>query len=248
MSEKDKNKLAQNFQSKSILRTIREIQEKKKKILAWKIFGDVKITAPVRIKVIRSHRGEILLETHEDNIPLLHRILGGTQKINFYIPNGNVLFQCKLKDMNPNGSFVVYIPDMVVRQERRKSLRCSVTDDRVKVQFAKDLARGGGRHDHIFDKKLYDISEGGLSIILTSTESKYFQNNDVIENVKLSISGKIMTVGVKLVNLIPVDPDPYNGLAYRGFRACFSFTDIDDKKKEIIEIYVLSNIKLDEIA
>lgn len=237
--------LAQNFQVKAIVRTLKEIQESRKLILAWKIFGDIKITVPVKLKIVRSHRNELLFEVTNENFSELTRITTGYEKVNFYIPDGNILFQCRTKDLNNDGGFTVLLPDRIVRQERRKALRCRVDDKDVQVAFQKEIS-SSQRFNQYFEKNCYDVSVGGLSFIMTQTESKMFKINDKIYFADILMGGKRIDVDLELVNLIPVDPDNHNKLAYRGFKACFQFIRLTKENRNIIDIYVMSNIKFDE--
>ncbi len=237
--------LAQNFQSKAIVRTLKEIRESKKLILAWKIFGDVKVTVPVVLKVVRSHRNELLFEVKKENFDELAKITTGYEKINFYIPEGNILFQSKMKELNKDGALVVNLPDQIVRQERRKSLRIRIENKDVKLAFQKEVSRNQ-HYNQVFEKDCYDLSVGGLSFIMTQTESKMFKIGERIYFADVIINGRRVDADIELVNLIPVDPDPHNKLAYRGFKACFQFIRLSKENRNIIDIYVMSNIKLDE--
>ncbi len=242
---KKSNILAQNFQQKAIIRTLKEIRESKKLILAWRIFGDVKVTVPINLKVVRSHRNELLFEVTKENFDELVKITTGYEKINFYMPEGNVLFQSRLKELSNDFFMVAHLPDRIVRQERRKSLRTRIDEKDVQVAFQKEV-NGAQRFNQFFEKNCYDLSVGGLSFIMTQTESKMFKMGDRIYFADVIINGRRIDADLELVNLIPIDPDPHNKLAYRGFKACFQFIRLTKENRNIIDIYVMSNIKLDE--
>lgn len=242
MEQSTANKLAKNFQPKSIKSILSDAAKARKGFTAWKIIGGIKIVSHLDLKIIRFNKNQIVFHIPAEEKSALDNIVGKERSLNFLITNESILFQSKIISMTDD-EIIAEIPKMVAIQDRRSSLRCKIKSDDVKLSFVKYLTKD---RYHKFEKRLFDLSKGGMSFIMTASESEYFDKGDELINVDLQIVDKLLPVSMVLVNLIDQEPDAENGLAYKGFKACFSFKDISEKQIEIIDNYVMSHVQYEK--
>lgn len=241
------NKLAQNYYKKSILARLKEIQLSKQELYVWRILGDKKVTAKVEIKIIKNTRDEVIFDVKPENENQVRDIITGVEFVNFYAPKGNILFRTEFKFYSADMKLVTSFPKAIAMQERRESLRLRVDEFNVKVNFQKDLKkRTISLKD--FDKTCFDLSTGGISFIMTATEARYFEIGDKIFYANIYYENIKIDSDLTLVNLIPIEPNDHNQLAYKGFKACFSFIRISDEDKERIDTFVMSKIDMSKAS
>lgn len=242
MEQPTVNKLARNFQPKSIKTILSDAAKAKKGFTAWKMIGGAKIVSHLVLKIIRFNKNQIVFHIPSEEKSTLDNIVGKEKMLNFLITNESILFQSKIISLTTD-EMIVEIPKMVAIQDRRSSLRCKIVDENVKLSFTKQITKDRFQK---FEKKLFDLSKGGISFIMTASESEYFEKGDELLNVDLQVIDKLLPVSIVLVNLIDQDPDAENGLAYKGFKACFSFKEISEKQTEIIDNYVMTHVQYEK--
>ena len=138
---------------------------------------------------------------------------------------------------------MVEFPKFIAIEDMRKDLRLRIDDEKERVLIHK-VVDGNSSKSKQFDKKLQDISAGGMSIILSPQEEPYF-HHELDEIPALIILGdRDLRVTLKLVNLITIEPNSSNGLLYKSFKACFKFDSISKEDQSYIKNYVIENYKL----
>ncbi len=239
--------LAKNYQQKSIINILLKTHEEGEILNLWMIEQDIKKLYPVKIAMVKQRAQEIVVQSVNCADPKneIKKFIGPMGVASFFLGKGNVIFRSEYKMTDRDGKHTFAFPDVVAIQDRRQAARYTVEADEVTVQFTKLINEVGGKIKK-FNKRCFDLSSGGISFILNSQEREGFERGEVIENVVIKIEHKTYVVAIYLVNLIDIQPDRGNNLAYAGYKACFSFQKIDIKDKEQIENYVLSHIKLEK--
>jgi hypothetical protein len=235
-------KLAQNDYKQSILKILNELCRSKTPLTLWKLCLDRKWSISIPIKVVRSTQSELLFHIDTDMEKSLREILNGEKMLRFHVESKNILFQCKLKYFYAP-ELVVEIPKFIAVEDMRKHLRLRIENDEERVMIHKFID-GNQTKTKQFDKKLQDISAGGLSIILSPQEEPYFHHDKGDIAAIVNLDGKNLKVNLSLVNLISIEPNSSNGLLYKSYKACFKFDSISPEDKNHIENYVLQNYKL----
>ncbi len=241
------NHLKQSKNVKNIFNILNTTKLKKEKLIAWKLVGNEKVMADLSILVIRKFRNEIVFTPINNSMVKLNEILAGKEKINIFIPAASVLFQCKVKSSGvEDEGLVVVFPEMVAQVERRKDIRLPINEYQdVTTRFYKS-ALIQKLQTQLFTKQLYDISAGGCSIVGSKTEVKYFSVGDTITDMVINLEGTNITADVKVVSLIPINPDENNNLVYKGFKICFQYINLSHELKEMINSFVFKYVHFDE--
>lgn len=219
-------------------------------ISAWKFVNHKKITILLKLKSVSLGDGEFIIvpEKIGDDQQLGALIDSKDKILSFFIGDGETIFQAEFLRKLLNGDYIFKAPAMVAIQDRRSSLRLILEDKHdVSVSFLK-IHHRNIQMQHKFQKKCFDISRGGLSFILHEQETRFFSIGESVDNIHLSVDGVLMIIDIKLVNLISIEPDKLNKLLYKSFKACFSIDKITPEHREVIENFVLENIKLDPVV
>ncbi len=235
-------KLAQNDYKQSILKILNELCRNKTPLTLWKLCLDRKWSLALPIKIVRSAQNELLFNIDTDMEKSLREIMNGEKILRFHVESKNILFQCKLKYFY-SPDLVVEIPKFVAVEEMRKNLRLRLEDDKERVLIHK-FTDANLTKSKQFDKRLQDISCGGLSIILSPQEEPYFHHDKGEIAAIINLAGKDIKVLLNLVNLISIEPNSSNGLLYKSYKACFKFDSISPEDKIYIENFVLQHYKL----
>jgi len=241
------NTLKKNFSSWAIFSIINNTKLKEKPVFGWRLIGGKKVTVELFIRVIRKFRNEFIIRAvNPDARKVLSGIVAGTDNLNLYLPDDLVLFQSSIKAVDDNGDIVISIPEMIAQIDRRKHLRLLVENDiRSSISFDK---KSHGQRENIqkFSKKCFDISAGGLSFIVSKTESKYFEVGDKIVGIDLSIGERSTRIQGTIVNILEIEPDENNGLHYKVQKVCIRYNEPTPIQQKVINEYVFKYVNLDD--
>jgi hypothetical protein len=248
MNKAGTNNLKKNYSSWAIFSIVNNAKLNEKPIIGWRIINGKKVTVDVYIRVIRKFRNEIVVRpSRPSGKPIMDKLVAGSEKINIFLPTDLVLCQCEIKKLDPNGDIVLIMPEMIAQIDRRKHLRLFREEGvNIGVQFQKELNGHEGRVQH-FEKDCFDISAGGLSFIISRTESKYFLKHNLIEGIILDLDGKKTKLTGLVTNMFDIEPDERNGLIYKSKKVCIQFVKPTPKQQKVINDYVFKYIDLREV-
>jgi c-di-GMP-binding flagellar brake protein YcgR len=243
---KAKEKLRINKDKSQIKSLFNNIKGGKAKILVWMMVGDKKMTAEATLKMIRDASSEIVVTPTVKGEENFGKIVVNKEKVNFYIPSEKILFQAKVKSVDDDLRMTLVFPEVITQVERRSHLRLFVEEDSdISINFVKGV--GSQSRNQSFIKKCYDVSAGGLSVVVSRAEAKFFNTSDTILGAQLSIDGHIIYVDMEVVNNVKVSPDSQNNLFYAGAKIGLEFKEIEKADKDFIEQFVFNLIDIDEI-
>lgn len=247
MNQVGKNQLKKNYSAWAIFSIINNTKISEKPIVGWRIVAGKKVTVDLYIRVIRKFRNEFIIRPSKDSgQKILSDLVAGSENINLFLPTDLVLCQSLVKKIDPNGDITVSIPEMIAQIDRRKHLRLfRESGVNIGVDFKKDLGTHTERVQY-FNKDCFDISAGGLSFILSRTESKYFQKDNMIDSMILNLDGKKTKIDGKVVNIFDIEPDDQNGLIYKSKKVCIQFSDPTVKQQKVINDYVFKYLDIED--
>ena len=235
-------KLAQNNYKGSIQKILNDLCKSKTPLTLWKMCLDRKWSVALHIKVFRSTQGEIMFSIDSEMEAKVKEIVNGEKILRFHVESKNILFQCKLKYFYMP-ELVVEMPKFIAVEDLRKDLRLRLDDDKNRILIQKFINESFSKSKQ-FDKKIQDISSGGLSFILSQQEEPYFHHDKGNISAILNLGSKDIKVSMTLVNLITIEPNSSNGLLYKSYKACFKFDSISEVDKSYIADFVLKHYKL----
>ncbi len=236
------NKILEEFKINSLLNTAKEAEQE---VFIWRLVGGSKYLASVKIETIRKARKDFLISPIEGHECLVQDMLSSQNFIDLYVPESAMLFRCNIKQAETPSRYFLEFPEFVAQVERRKHLRLNVyRSEEVKINFAKSMALPKNLSQQ-FSKSCFDISAGGFSFFVSRIESKFFQINDPIRNIEVTIDGWGTKVSAQIALIKEIEPDESNGLTYKVWRVCCRFTQIDQKSKNHLEKYIFERINAD---
>lgn len=247
MNQVGNNNLKKNYSAWAIFSLINNTKLSDKPIVGWRIISGRKVTVELFIRVIRKFRSEVVIRaTRPDGRKTLSNLIAGSDKLNLYLPDDLVLFQSKIKSCNENGDVVISIPDMIAQIDRRKHLRLFVENDiDVKVNFNKEC-QGQRVLTQNFNKSCFDVSSGGLSFLISKSESKFFEDGDKILGIILNVGEKKTRINGNIVNILDIEPDEQNGLHYKCKKICVRYENATPQQQKVINDFVFKYIDTSE--
>lgn len=240
------NKLTLNKQESAIFSMINNAKIAGKRVIAWRLIGSKKICVDVRFRILRKFRSELVVRSlSEKGQAQLASMSLTNEDIYFYVPDDMMLFKSQIKAKMFEGDLTVSFPKEMGLIDRRKHLRLVVEERNVLIRFSKLIKHNQNREVN-FDKKLFDLSAGGCSFVVSSMESTYFREQDNLYAIELIVNGRVHVVNAQIVNIFWVKPDKQNNLYYQGQKICVKFTGISDQSRREIDDYVFSQVNLGE--
>ena len=245
------NILQMNDSSWDILSIITNSREQEKDVVAWRLISGEKETLEVKMRVIRKGKREIAIVAKDPSQSGdLVALATGAKTMNFYLPDDLVLFQTLIKNYDHEGEVIVELPKAIAHIDRRKYMRLKTNvednpDHVISTEFFKSNNLPNSKAIR-FCKPCFDLSAGGLSFVISRSESPYFQIGDHIFNMNVRVEHKEILVAGEIVNIYDVEPDERNKLNYRGKKICVHYTVITEEERRHLDNYVFKHIEIDE--
>lgn len=236
------NKLKKIYDSKLINSVLMGSKEKSEQVLVWKFIGTKKITASVKITVINKSNNTLVFSPNSEDSEVLGKILSSSEVLNFYIPSGSTLFQCKIKQVEGPHRITVYVPPFIAQLERRKWLRLKTIDkENVRIQFSKRIDPAKITQQ-FFRKNIFDLGVGGMAIVMSKSESKSFIQGEVIKGAELLIDDCKIVADLEVINHIELKPGSENDQLYKVWKIGFRFAGLQKKDQETISSFVFKHM------
>lgn len=249
MSAIKDNKLKKNSDEWAISSVINNAKENEHALLAWKIVAGKKITVDVVFHIIRKFRNEIDVRAiGAKDKKVLADLSINAQKLNFYLPDDQVLFQTEVKKIQENGNVTIKFPEMMAQIDRRKDLRLFLDEDlKLELNFSKQN-HSQNIMTQKFNKSCFDISSGGLTFLISKPEMNFFKVGDSVEKIQLSLGGTPLNISGKVINIFEIEPNKRNGLNYKAHKVCIQLTKLNSAKKKLIDNFVFEHVELEEVV
>lgn len=247
MEQVGKNKLKKNNSAWAIFSIINNTKISEKPIVGWRMVAGKKVTVDLYIRVIRKFRNEFVIRpVKESGQKTLADLIAGSENLNLFFPEDLVLCQSNVKKIDSNGDITITMPEMIAQIDRRKYLRLfRESGVNIGIEFKKELGTHTERVQ-FFTKDCFDISAGGLSFIISRTESKYFHKDNNINSMILNLDGKKTKISGRVVNIFDIEPDDQNGLIYKSKKVCIQFMEPTVKQQKVINDYVFQYLDIED--
>lgn len=247
MKQVSGNSLKKNTSTWAIFSIINNAKINDKSVMGWKIIGGKKVTVAVYFHIIRKFRSEIVVKAmKKSESSKLSELTTGEGTLNFYLPEDMVLFQAHVKEIGTTGEVRIAFPEMIAQVDRRKHLRLFIDENiSVELNFFKEN-NSQRKITQKFNKSCFDISGGGLSFIVSRTESSFFKKGDDIKKMVINCDNLALEANAKVTNLFEVEPNEHNNLIYKGWKICVKFKDLDPKVLNKINDFVFRHVDLEE--
>lgn len=218
-------------------------KEKQHPVFVWRIIGDKKILAQVKLDLILSARGEIRISPNEESLIAFNHVVGGCRHINLFFPNSSTLFQAEVKSGYGEYGLIIGLPPFIAQMERRKWLRMfGELHPKLRIQFSKKVTFPHPMNQ-FFSKALIDLSAGGSSFLATRAELRFLIEGEELKNLELLIDGRKMKVDAKVLRVQELSRHSYPPSMAKTYKVSFSFSRIDKKDQEQLAKYIFQNLK-----
>lgn len=189
---------------------------------AWQSIGGTVESCEMKIKAFRKDYNEIELELIDGQDDKLTKVISGNRILNIYVPELSISFTSELKVITVDKKIKLYPPSDYSFYDRRKHERVQPS----KVCFS------SFEHNKIMMKKsIYDISLGGIAIILPKSDKVIISKGKKYDIFLLEIGLRKIRVKAECTNAFSIDRFKFDNLPYGGFKLAFRFTAISKEDK-----------------
>lgn len=205
---------------------------------AWQSVAGIVEKCELKITAFRKDYNEIELELcagQEDN---LAKVISGNRLLNVYVPELSVSFSSKLKSVTTDNKVKLYTPTDYSFFERRKHER---------VQPSKECFLSFEHNKHIIKKSIYDLSLGGIAVILPKSDKIIFTKGKLFTVFIIDIGTKKIKVKAECANSFSIDRFKFDNLPYGGFKLAFRFTEISKEDKAFLADFLTHEILMQQL-
>jgi hypothetical protein len=215
--------------SRDFDRMIVEAIQENVSFYAWQSISGVVEKTELKIKAYRKDYNEIELEICEGEEDQMGKVISGNRILNIYVPELSVSFSSELKAVSADKKIKLYPPISYTFYERRKHERIiPVKTCHVSFEHNKQMVK----------KSIFDISLGGIAIVLAKSDKINIEKNKVFDNLSLSIGLKKITIKAECVSSVSIDRFKFDYLPYGGYKIAFKFIDMSKEDKKLLIDFV----------
>ena len=218
-----------------ILEVLKETQEKSESIFAWYVFNDHTLKVELGIQSIDDSVEEIILKPDPKSVFLVRELISGLGTINIYVPKSLLIFSAEFKNVDDEGRIKIGFPTIFKVHDRRGWDR---------VQLEADILATFELKGKNWNKKVFDLGSGGMSIVFNKTEHFRGELQEKIPKVTITVGEKKAFCECTIVNILQLKPYLLENCPYGGTRVSFKFDNLDKDSKEILDKVLLSHIGL----
>lgn len=200
---------------------------------AWQSIGGVVEKCELKIKAYRKDYNEIELEARPDQEEALLKVISGNRMLNIYVPDCSISFVSELKSVSAEKKIKIYLPKEYLFYERRKHERLEPSKP---CQLMLELSRT------MVKKSVFDLSLGGLAIILPKSEKVMIPKGKEYSQVVLDLAGKRIRVKLECTSTNSIDRFAIESLPYGGYKIAFRFTEMSKEDRHFLTEFVTHEI------
>ncbi|MBL7665482.1 MAG: PilZ domain-containing protein [Bacteriovoracaceae bacterium] len=217
---------------------LKSIQKNDSRIFMWKISNGQKESVELKLRAIRLARKELVVQAIGDNAK---KILSGSEHLNFFVEDEVILFQGEIVRVEMDNTITVRLPAFLCMYDRRKFFRMKIHEkDSSMLLF--EIAKGEARKK--FVKKIFDISEGGFSIIVSEVEKNYFDKHQLITDITVNLMGAKFTCKGRVVGKIKPAELGKTEAPYQGYKIAVQFLNASKEDVEKIKKFIFQHISI----
>lgn len=213
-----------------------EAVKNKISFFAWQSVGGEIVKSEFKVIAFRKDYSEIELAAKDESMTTIQKVISGNRIINVYVPELSVSFSAGLKTISAeNNKIKIHLPSDYSFYERRKHER---------IQPEKTCYASFEYNKKLTKKSMFDLSIGGMAIILPKSDKVVLVKGKEISIVMLDIMGRLIKVKVECVAAISIDRYKLESLPYGGYKMAFRFTEMAIKDREFLEGFITHQVLL----
>lgn len=196
---------------------------------AWQSFNGIIEKCELKIKTYKKDYNIIEFEIESKDFDNIEKVVSGNRIINIYVPGLSISFNSELKSISADKKLKISIPSEYAFYERRKHERLQPSKTcYVSFEINKVMQR----------KNIFDISQGGIAIILPKSKRMDLDNSADIFQLTLDILGTKIKVEAQYLGSMVIDAYRTENLPYGGYKIAFRFSKISEKDKDFIKEFI----------
>lgn len=197
---------------------------------AWQSIGGVIEKCELKVKAYRKDYNEIELEFKPEHKEAFSKVISGNRILNVYIPELSVSFSSPLKSVTAENRVKICPPSDYSFHERRKHDRLQpLKTCHVSFEVNKIVLR----------KSVYDISLGGIAIILPKSDKISIAKGKQFPGMVLDINGRKLKVNAECVNAMSIDRFRLDDFPYGGYKIAFRFAGMSKEDRDFLTEFVV---------
>ncbi len=205
--------------SVQILKTLQQEKNLATGAQMWLSISDQIVLAPFNlIKVdLESRSCWCQLKREDENFSTL---LGRNPEIKCFFPQSGIYIFTTLHSFKKDSQLLkIKIPKVIYSKERRGDQRFDITGE-----LSLKILDGEVNRSY----RVFDISKGGLSIILSKTDRLAFEQSDaIVEGLLMPFS---IPIQLKMTSVLKVRPFIFENIPYAGKKISFQFAFGEERK------------------
>ncbi|MFZ8932413.1 MAG: PilZ domain-containing protein [Bacteriovoracaceae bacterium] len=218
-----------------VINSLKEAVSKKYDIVIWYLFHNHIIQAKAKIKKFNQSNSEIHIQPQGDYFGMIDKTISGFGTVNIYIPELSLVFSAPFKSMNDKKNLILGEPNSFLYHDRR-------SEDRTYVESHYTINFKLGKKE--IQKKLHDISAGGMSIIFSKSERTVIPAGTTIKKIKLKAMGKTYELDCLVTNYLKLSPYMIDACPYGGAKVSFKFLNLNEKNSKVISKIITEQLEL----
>lgn len=218
-----------------VIEVIEGTKDKGETVFAWYVFNDHTLKVELTIQSIDKEGEEILLLPDPKSVFFIKEMISGLGTINVYVPKDLLIFSAEFKNIDEEGKLKIGFPTLFKVHDRRGWDR---------VQLEADVLALFELRGKTWNKKVFDLGSGGMSIVFNKTEHFRGEIQEKVENVKIKVGEKTAYCECTIVNILQLKPYMLENCPYGGTRVSFKFDNLGSDSKDFLEKILFSHIGL----
>lgn len=214
-------------------RMLTEAVQDKISFYAWQSIGGIVEKCGFTIVAFRKDQNEIELVATNNNEDTFSKVISGDRILNIYVPELSVSFTAGLKSITSDKKIRIHLPTEYSFYERRKHER---------VQPSKACYANFVIGKNIFKRALFDISIGGIALILPKSEKINIEKGKEFFITIPDMLGNKISVRAECVSAITIDRYKLDSLPYGGYKIAFRFKEISVADRSLLMEFVTEQI------
>ncbi len=215
--------------NKDFDRMIVEAVQENYSFFAWHSVGGVIEKCEMKIKAFRKDYNEIELMLKDGQEVELAKVVAGDRVLNIYIPELSVSFSSEIKAITADRKVKLFIPLEFSFFERRKQQRVMPLAECF-VCFE--------HNRQVIKKSIYDISIGGIAIIMAKSEKMNITKGKYFSLFILDFGSRKIKMNAECTNSFVINRFKHDNLPYGGFKIAFRFLDLSKEDKAFINEFI----------
>lgn len=170
----------------------------------------------------------------DESIENIKKILANKDRVTLFNKRRALSFNTTINDnlLDKSHSLILNFPEGIVEFDRRETKRVLLGNPII-VNVSTDLKK--------YRKNVYDLGEGGFSILFGKTEVVDFVEKKTLSNCLFYLGRNELAFDCEVVKVFSIKPYEFENFPYGGTRVSFKFVNLHENIRNVILLYMGDN-------